>query len=175
MTRGPKPQPTALKLIRGNPGKRPLPKNEAMPDLVLRLPEPPSFLSAHGRDEWRRMGARLLALGLLTVIDTSSFAAYCAMWGHYAQAEDDLAALAIRDPSTHGKVIRGPDGKMHRNPLWTVLLQAHITATRMALEFGMTPSARTRLGVVVSPSSLAAPAPPSNGPQTTGTDRFFTR
>lgn len=49
MTVGRKPTPTALKLVKGNPGKRALPKSEAV--VALSEPTPPAFLydDAQGR------------------------------------------------------------------------------------------------------------------------------
>ena len=41
-TRGRKPKPTALKVLEGNPGKRPLNENEPKPE--RKAPECPSWL-----------------------------------------------------------------------------------------------------------------------------------
>ena len=54
---GRKPLPTVLKVLRGNLGRRPL--NEYEPKPEVRLPRPPSHLSAQARREWRRAGAFL--------------------------------------------------------------------------------------------------------------------
>ena len=40
--RGRKPTPTTLKRLRGNPGRRPLPKDEAEPPVSERVPRPPA-------------------------------------------------------------------------------------------------------------------------------------
>jgi hypothetical protein len=34
MPTGPKPKPTSLKLVQGNPGKRPIPEDEPKPEVV---------------------------------------------------------------------------------------------------------------------------------------------
>lgn len=44
--RGPKPTPTALKVIRGNPGKRALPENEPTPQLGAAAPNCLAHLAA---------------------------------------------------------------------------------------------------------------------------------
>ena len=67
MKPGPKPKPTALKIAQGNPGHRPLPKNEPRPRVAA--PSMPDFLDAGGRAEWRRVVPILLEMGLLTKMD----------------------------------------------------------------------------------------------------------
>ena len=52
MTRGRKPKPTHLKLIEGNPGKRPIRTGPERP--VTTMPEPPDHLNADARTEWDR-------------------------------------------------------------------------------------------------------------------------
>ena len=57
--------PTHLKLLRGNPGKRPI-MPDPEPPIPEKLPEPPEFLRTDARDEWWRIVPELKALGLLT-------------------------------------------------------------------------------------------------------------
>ena len=62
-------------MLRGNPGKRPLPKAEAHPRPGVGLA--PAFLDAEARREWNRMAARLTRLGLATELDGGQLALYC--------------------------------------------------------------------------------------------------
>ena len=48
-TRGRKPKPTHLKVLAGNPGKRPLPKNEPKPKPIA--PRCPQWLDPIARKE----------------------------------------------------------------------------------------------------------------------------
>ncbi len=48
--RGRKPVPTYLKVIRGNPGKRPLNENEPVPDGALA--DPPEWMSESQKAGW---------------------------------------------------------------------------------------------------------------------------
>ena len=93
MQRGPKVVPTALKLLNGNPGGRPLNKNEVKPD--LELPDPPDHLSEYGKAEWNRLGPQLLRLGLMSALDNSAFALFCQYWGRHVWAEKEIAQAAI--------------------------------------------------------------------------------
>ena len=51
--RGRKPKPTVLKVLSGNPGKRPL--NDREPKAQAGIPEPLPWLDAEAQAEWRRV------------------------------------------------------------------------------------------------------------------------
>src|SRR4051794_17589175 len=90
---GRKPQPTALKLLTGNPGKRPL--NQAEPQPSPRLPRAPEHLSNEAKKEWRRAGRFLLTLGLVSDLDLAAFAAYCTAYGRWVEAEQALKTYGL--------------------------------------------------------------------------------
>jgi P27 family predicted phage terminase small subunit len=137
MKRGPRPRPTKLKLLQGNPGKRPL--NDMEPQPARIKPECPDFLSNRGRREWDNISQELFDLGLLTRIDHGALAAYCQAYAHWAEAEEDIAANGlIRETSTGIPVPNPAVGIAHR---------AMGLLRRFLVEFGMTPSARSRLTV----------------------------
>ncbi len=73
--RGPRPEPTALKLARGNPGKRPI--NHDEPELTAAKSKPPTGLPAAARKEWIRLADELVNAGVLTVGDLQTFEQYC--------------------------------------------------------------------------------------------------
>ena len=62
-TRGRKPKPTAMKVLEGNPGKRPL--NFAEPHSEKKLPHGPEWLEDEAKAEWERLAVPLYNLGLL--------------------------------------------------------------------------------------------------------------
>ena len=141
--RGPKPTPTHLKLIAGNPGKRRL--NDAEPKPEPLIPDPPPELSADALDEWGRISKRLLAAGMVTAIDRAALAAYCQAYGPWVQAERALAEMAKRDLITSGLLIKTTNGNAIQNPLVGTANKAMSDMVRYAAEFGMTPSARSRV------------------------------
>ena len=65
---GPPPQPIALRLLRGNPSKRPI-KTGFEPPKPPEPPAPPEFLTSFALDEWRRVAPELHALGVLLFPD----------------------------------------------------------------------------------------------------------
>ena len=69
--RGRIPIPTAIKILQGNPGKRPLNQNEPKP--IKRAPKCPTWISSEAKKEWRRMCKQLEIIG--TIVKTPS--GYC--------------------------------------------------------------------------------------------------
>lgn len=138
--RGAKPTPTNIKLITGNPGNRPIPKNEPRPH--SRKPTPPAHLNADAQEEWARIADELDALGILSGLDRAALAAYCQAYGRWAQAERALAKMSNQ---ADGLIIKTQSGNMIQNPLVGVANKAMSDMMRYAAEFGMTPSARSRV------------------------------
>ena len=124
---GPRPIPTHLKLLRGNPGHQKLNKNEPQPARTPEPPECPSFLGSYALDEWCRIAPELHALGLLTALDVMPLSAYCVACQHWREAEEALARVAERDPTTRGLLIRTVDGNPRINPLLRVAAAAPLT------------------------------------------------
>lgn len=134
---GRRPKPTHLKLLQGNPGRRPL--NTSEPKPPAELPPVPDHLSDLAKQEWERTGLQLLKLGLLTSIDRSAFAAYCTVYARWVEAE-----VALRQT---GPVVRSPSGYPMLNPYYTVANQCLSQMRAYLTEFGMSPSSRSRTSV----------------------------
>ena len=141
--RGGKPTPTHLKLIRGNPGKRRINEREPIP--TADLPTPPAHLSDYAKVEWGRVSEELYRIGLLTGVDRAALAAYCQSYGRWVQAESAIAEMAKRDELTGGLMIKTTNGNAIQNPLVGTAHKAASDMVRYAAEFGMTPSARSRI------------------------------
>ena len=138
--RGAKPTPTNIKLLTGNPGQRPLPKSEPKPR--SRNPSPPAHLNEDAAKEWARIADELTAIGILSGLDRAALAAYCQAYGRWAQAERALAKVINQ---ADGLIIKTVSGNMIQNPLVGVANKAMADMVRYASEFGMTPSARSRI------------------------------
>ena len=79
-----KPKPTRLKLIDGNPGKRPI--NAREPNPMAGVPTCPAHLSPRAKAEWKRLARQMNALGIVTELDRAALAAYCQAYGRWAEA-----------------------------------------------------------------------------------------
>ena len=134
---GRKPKPTLLKLFEGNPGKRPLNKNEPKPRPAV--PCCPSHLSGEAKKEWRRIVPELAAVGLITRIDRAALAMYCEAWGRWLEAEDALRK--------YGVMVKSPNGFPMQSPYLAVANKAMEQMRGLLTEFGMSPASRTRISV----------------------------
>src|SRR5690606_37247509 len=83
--RGRKPNPTALRRLNGNPGKRGY--NHLEPVAPEGLPDCPPHLSELARAEWDRIAQVLYEMGVLTMVDRAALAAYCQAYARWAEAE----------------------------------------------------------------------------------------
>ncbi len=137
MTMGRPPLPTKLKLLNGNPGKRPLPENEPKPREGV--PTRPAWLLPEAKREWNRLVAELEPIGLLTKVDRATLAAFCQCWARYVEAEADITAGGIdyvTDKGFHGT----------RPSVGMTVKMLEKMATYGA-KLGLSPADRTRLTV----------------------------
>lgn len=141
--RGPRTLPTALKTVTGT--ARPHRLNPDEPQPARAIPDAPDHLTPDARAAWDRIVTELAALGLMTRLDRAALAAYCQAWGRWRAAEQALARMAARDATTAGLMIRTKSGNLIQNPLVGTANKAMADMIRYAAEFGITPSARTRI------------------------------
>jgi P27 family predicted phage terminase small subunit len=134
--RGRKPNPTAIKILRHNPGRRPLNRNEPAPARARDLTAPPALLGA-AADEWRRIAPKLHRLGLLTEIDDAALTAYCITWARWLEAETQ-----IRE---HGMVLKTRKGAPILSPYVAIAARTMQQLRAWLEQFGMTPSSRSRV------------------------------
>ena len=134
---GRKPQPTKLKVLHGNPGKRELNKNEPQPEIMI--PSPPEHLNDAAKEEWDRVSGELYTLKLLSSIDRSALAAYCQAYGRWVSAEKGIESKGLLVKTTNGNVIQ--------SPLVGIANKSLLIMHKFLVEFGMTPSSRSRITV----------------------------
>ena len=134
--RGTKPTPTPLRLLRGNPSRRPLPENEPQP-LPLQNPRAPKNLDAVGRAKWDELVPQLRTAGILTEIDIDALNLYCDAWARWTKARDQIKANGATQLTENGFEVASPHVAF--------LNRAHDDLRRLAAEFGMTPSSRSNV------------------------------
>jgi P27 family predicted phage terminase small subunit len=150
---GRRPKPNHLKLVTGNPGKRPIPKDNVEPPPRSRPLSPPPEVRGTARNEWKRLAPVVHRLGLLSDLDRGPFAAYCISYGRWRDAEEALQREDL--------VIKTSTGAVIQNPLLGISNRAMREMMRYAVEFGFTPSARSRVhdNAPKSAKSAAGKAP----------------
>ena len=143
---GRKPTPAKLKVIEGNPGKRPIPEEPEAP-IPSEVPDPPSFLDEYAKDEWVKVAEGLNAMKVLSTIDEKSLAAYCQAYSVWRRAEEELAKLRELGGEIATLVVKNIQGNWIQQPLISISSKAASDMVRYASEFGMTPAARARLAI----------------------------
>jgi P27 family predicted phage terminase small subunit len=131
--KGRKPLPSEIKLLTGS--RQPINKREPKPSRTM--PTCPKFLQGEARAEWRRISRELHRIGVLTVVDRAALAAYCLAWATMVKATEQL--------ETKEMVIERAFGNLVQNPWLQVRNRAMDDMKRFAVEFGMTPSSRSRV------------------------------
>lgn len=139
---GRKPVPTSLKILRGNPGKRPLPENE--PNPTAALPDPPEHLDETQRGYWFRFGEILLAAGVMTRLDAVCLEMLCNTYVGYCDA---AAKEAQGGPVWVKAAAPGEIPKFAYSPFWVVKNKAWAQLMQVLTEFGMSPSSRSKVTV----------------------------
>jgi len=146
MTRGRKPKPTNLKVISGtNRADR---RNDSEPRVTIAMPSPPPHLGKDALEEWERVCVEMYGAGILSILDRGGLAAYCQAYGRWVQAEQALSRMADKDPTNFGLMIKTQSGNAIQNPLVGSANKAMADMVRYAAEFGMTPSARSRITAI---------------------------
>ena len=140
--RGRKPKPTSIKVLSGNPGRRPVNTAEPRFHVPERTPRPPAFLSDSAAEVWRDLGRLLREAGLFTVVDRYALAMFCAVTARWIEAE--------RKVQQAGPVIVSESGGLYQNPWLCVANKAWGQMRQMLSEFGLTPAERSRLKAVTT-------------------------
>lgn len=134
MQRGRKPIPTELKVLRGTRADR---INQESPTAIQEPPACPEYLDDIARDEWPRIVAELQELGVLSHTDRAAIALYCSAFSTWVRANREIKA--------GGLTVATAQGTDKTNPAVSIANQAAIQMGRLLVEFGLTPSARSRV------------------------------
>jgi P27 family predicted phage terminase small subunit len=133
--RGRRPKPTRLKVLTGNPGKRPLNAAELNPE--PNTPDCPAELGPVAHREWDRLVGELGALRLLTNLDRAALGAYCGAYALWAEAMEAI--------QKYGTMIKSPSGYPTQSPYLAIANRQAEIMMRIAGEFGFTPASRSRI------------------------------
>lgn len=139
--RGAKPKPTHLKLLAGNPGKRPLNRNEPKPQGDLH--DAPEWLTDEQKAGWAYAIANA-PKGLMKRLDRSALTAFV--------VAEDLHRQASIAVGRYGLITKSPKkGEPMQNPYLPIINKQAQIMLKAAAELGFTPSSRSR--VVVDPEA----------------------
>lgn len=169
--RGPKPDPAAVKIAKGNPGRRRVgadPKAEEQSREIKVAP--PSWLKDDGLKVWRRLAPGVEKLRLLTAVDAETFARYCRNFARWLDANKAVDELGMAyDTETGYERIR---------VAMAVSIRLEPVLERAEDRFGLNPAERQRIfaqraavpagDLFGQPSKAPADAAPKPAPKPEG-------
>lgn len=132
------PKPTRLRLLEGNPGRRPINENEPKPRQRRRLPSPPDSLGDEGKKEWRRLGPALMKLGLLTDLDLNAFTLFCSTWERWLVASCEARRIPL---------VLTPRNFLVQSPWVSISNRLFYMLNQSLARFGMDPASLSRIAV----------------------------
>ncbi len=148
MAAGRKPKPTALKLLTGTAQPSRMIKNEAKPKAdAIKMPD---HLSDGAKKCWAIVSKQLREAEVLTNLDTHALAMYCEVFARWQTANQSLAK--------YGPVIKAPSGFPVQSPYLQISNKSFDQMKALLVEFGMTPSSRTKVSTVAPEEEDAASA-----------------
>ena len=146
-------KPTALKKLKGT--LQPCRTNKLEPNPEVQIPEMPETLKGTDAGSWETLGKKLKAMGVITDLDQMAFELLCGVYAEYVALR---SALWVEDVSRPGNYIYEPmyevsvtnkDGStneyMKTRPEVAILSDAWRRLDKMLSNFGLTPSARSKV------------------------------
>ena len=145
------PKPTALKILQGNPGRRPL--NESEPKFAADNLTCPGWLTSAARREWRRI-VKAMPHGLATEGDRAALASYCQAWARWQEAERALSqagSLTFEEPmlDKQGNLV---GYKVKPRPEVAISQKYAHLMLAAASKFGFDPSSRSKVRLPEKPA-----------------------
>jgi len=134
--RGRIPKPTQLKVIAGNPGKRPLNEKEPKPEGDLK--DCPDWFNPQQRQVWDYAIENAPA-GLLKKLDRSILV----VWAVAEQVHREQTELLQNENA----IFVSPLGKVSVNPRVTIIDKQARLMMKACSEMGFTPASRTRISI----------------------------
>ena len=135
---GPKPKPSHMKLVEGNPGRRKL--NDKEPKPRGNLYDPPDWLTAAQRAGWE-YAIESAPIGLLKRLDRSVLVAWVVAEDLHRQA-----AQKIND-ADGAMLIKTPNGMPAQSPYVSIVNKQAQIMMKAAAEMGFTPASRSKVEV----------------------------
>jgi len=137
--RGPPPQPTHLKVLRGNPGEKPLNDAEPRPPDDDGAPDP--ILRGDALAKWTETVPVLRGMGVWSQADRAAWVRYCILYETFLRnkrlvdEKGDVMRLTTANGSTYLQV----------SPYSTQMFAAAKEMLRIEQQFGLTPASRSQV------------------------------
>ena len=140
--RGRKPKPVEQRRLEGGTDV----SHRSNPEVMLvagrpthELDEPPDDLPVDAQEFWRDVVCRLVDVGMIDLIDEPALRMLATQYARWRQAG--------RVVNESGHFARGSIGQLREHPAVKIERESHGLFLKTAEQFGLTPMARTRLGL----------------------------
>lgn len=140
--RGPRPQPTKLRILRGNPGKRPIKNSEPQPSsdgIVM-----PPHLGPVAVARWGELLPLLQSVKVMTRADVEALARYCDTYEWWLATRAKLRTEGDTYPILNDG---GQVKYIAQRPEVSIAHKLSQQLRQLEQDFGLNPSARTSLNV----------------------------
>lgn len=156
MTAGRPPKPSALKVLEGTDRPDRANPDEPRPPIVTVGERPPTWMrDRHARAYWRELVPILSGARMLALTDTTALAILAKAYGRWRHYEDFIErngetydSKAPAKTPDGAAVTAAPIGMLRPRPEVAMRDKAEDRLVRLLIEFGMTPSARTRVSAL---------------------------
>lgn len=140
-------QPAALKLLKGRTDGRDSGGRPVNPGPAFRriAPNPPTWLSAEARAEWRRVVPGLQRLDLLKEEDRATLAAYCETWAVFVLASRTVTREGLTSEVVSVSASGAETSRTVANPAVAIMRNAGRELRGFAAQFGLTPASEQAL------------------------------
>jgi P27 family predicted phage terminase small subunit len=137
---GRKPKHPKIKLLEGNPGKRPI--TNVLNEEPMQKIQKPDFFDKYASRIWDELAPQLVADGRLTPLTKAGFEILCVLKGRMIKIEEELQSQDF--------LKQGYRKDSVKNPLLTICKTTVDQFFKFATEYGLTPQSRQRL--IIKPS-----------------------
>ena len=145
------PTPTKIRILNGNPSRRPLPANE--PQFTPGIPDRPSGMSAGARKQWDALVGEMANSGVLRRVDGGALAMLCedlAMLdtlrkGLAAQASEISREAREKKQQISGNALTALSRTTEGRRTFSTIRELTGQIVIQRREFGLTPSSSSRV------------------------------
>jgi len=124
-------------------------RHQPMPLHPAKPPRAPSWLAETAKAKWKEAARLLSDVGLLTPLDLDALAAYCSTWATWRKAVETI--------EREGATFTTAAGLVKRHPAVAIAAQAGRDLLAWAERLGLTPAARQRMRVELTPAESLDP------------------
>jgi P27 family predicted phage terminase small subunit len=146
--KGRKPIPNALKTMRGTDQPVRM-AEETNVTVISKLPPPPKWLSEIGKKIYKNKGRELISQKVMATLDLDMFLLYCNEYAIYLETSEFINEVPLKAAISEGSE-KALNRAIRKNQ------RAWERAKSIAIEFGFTPSSRSRIKPISGDDEMSA-------------------